>query len=228
MTIPLSPRLRACAAFVRPGARVADICCDHGHLGLYLLQAGIASQVYAADIAPLPLQNARKNAEKLGLSNQIQFFLSDGVLSLPRDFDTLLCAGVGADTIISILGAAPWLRNGRCLIVQCQSQRVRLARWLSAQGYRAARETVVQEGKFFYPVAELSYAPGAPLSPGECYLSPALRASGAPALAPYYRRILANLETTLHGLSRGGDAQALAFYTRAWEELQSWKGEILC
>ena len=35
MKIPISDRLLACAGFVSPGDRVADIGCDHGYLGIY-------------------------------------------------------------------------------------------------------------------------------------------------------------------------------------------------
>ena len=45
MKLPLSNRLLACAAFVRPGARVADVGCDHGYLSFHLLAQGIAALV---------------------------------------------------------------------------------------------------------------------------------------------------------------------------------------
>ena len=38
MKIPLSNRLLACANFIQPGDRVAEIGCDHGYLGIYLLK----------------------------------------------------------------------------------------------------------------------------------------------------------------------------------------------
>ena len=38
--IPLSKRLEAACRFVNPGDRVADIGCDHGYLGIHLLQQG--------------------------------------------------------------------------------------------------------------------------------------------------------------------------------------------
>ena len=38
MKIPLSDRLLACCNFVKRGDRVADIGCDHGYLGIHLLQ----------------------------------------------------------------------------------------------------------------------------------------------------------------------------------------------
>ena len=111
MKLPLSKRLAVCCGLVAPGDRVADIGCDHGYLSIYLLSEGIASSVIAADINEGPLQSAMRNAEKYGVKDRIRFYLSDGVKSIPRDFDTLVCAGMGGDTMVSILEAAPWLRS---------------------------------------------------------------------------------------------------------------------
>ena len=48
MKLPISKRLLACAAFVEPGQRVADVGTDHGYLAIYLLQSRLASRVLAA------------------------------------------------------------------------------------------------------------------------------------------------------------------------------------
>ena len=101
MRIPLSDRLQACCSFVHPGDRVADIGCDHGYLGIYLLKNGIAQSVIAADIREGPLQSAVKNSEKFGVRGKMTFYLSDGVQNIPREFDTLVCAGMGGDTMVS-------------------------------------------------------------------------------------------------------------------------------
>ena len=45
MKLPISKRLLACAAFVEPGQRVADVGTDHGYLAIYLLQSRLASRV---------------------------------------------------------------------------------------------------------------------------------------------------------------------------------------
>ena len=130
VNVPLSPRLLACAAFVLPGERVADVGCDHGYLSLHLLQSGVAGHVYASDVREGPLSSARRNAAHFGASEKIDFFLCDGVQGLPRDFDVLICAGMGADTMISILEAAPWLRGDAYrLIFQCQSKTPSLRRY---------------------------------------------------------------------------------------------------
>lgn len=194
MKLPLSNRLLTCCGFVRPGDRVADVGCDHGYLGIHLLQSGIAVSVIESDIAPGPLDSARRNATKYGTEESTTFCLSDGVQSIPRDFDTLVCAGMGGDTMISILEAAPWLRNGRYrLILQCQSKRPELRRYLSEQGFAIHRETLAQDGKFLYPVMEVVYAPGQTLSGVELYITPALLQSASPLLPAFLAHVLGGI-----------------------------------
>ena len=136
MKIPLSRRLQECCRFIHPGDRVADIGCDHGYLSIYLLKNGIASAAYACDVAQGPLDSARRNAVKFGVAEKLSFYLSDGVKNVPRDFDTLVCAGMGGDTMVSILSGAPWLKNKKYrLILQCQSKTAMLRRYLSENGW---------------------------------------------------------------------------------------------
>ena len=205
MKLPLSTRLLACAGFVNKGDRVADIGCDHGYLSIHLLTQGIARSCIASDVAKGPLQSAMDNARKFGVSENITFHLSDGVQSIPRDFDTLVCAGMGGDTMIHILQSAPWLKNEQYrLILQCQSKRPELRRWLYDHGFAIRRETLAKDGKFCYPVTEVVYAPGESLSGAEFYITPALRASGSPLLPEFYERVVGGIRTSVEGLSRTG------------------------
>ena len=222
MGIPLSNRLLACAGFVRPGARVADVGCDHGYLGIHLLKTDTALRVYASDVRPGPLDCARRNAVKYGIGPEMTFYLADGVRGLPRDFDTMICAGMGADTMISILEAAPWLRDDRYrLILQCQSKVPALRRYVSDQGFAILRETLAEDGKFIYPVMELAYDPGEALTEAQCWLSPALLDCGCPLLEAYTRRVVGNVRKTVQGLSAAGgpEYQSRARLLRELEDL---------
>ena len=219
MKIPLSNRLLTCCGYINPGDRVADVGCDHGYLGIYLLKNGIAGSVIASDVREMPLQSAIRNAEKFGVTEQMSFFLSDGVRGIPRDFDCLVCAGMGGDTMMSILDAAPWLKDPRYrLILQCQSKRPELRRYLYRQGYAIRRETLAKDGKFLYPVTEAVYAPGETLTEAEYYITPALRSSGSPLLPAFRESILSGLEKTVAGLSRTV-GESYEFYKAIWEEL---------
>ena len=195
MNIPISNRLLACCGFVRPGDRVADVGCDHGYLGIYLLKEGIASSIIASDVNEGPLQSALRNAQKFGVKERISFFLSNGVRNIPRDFDCMVCAGMGADTMVSILEAAPWLKQEQYrLILQCQSKTPILRRYLSEHGWHIAKESVLREGKFLYTVMEVLWKPDhSRLTVGECYFPPALLKHPGEALTDYYRWVTEGL-----------------------------------
>ena len=195
MNLPLSPRLLACCGFVSPGDRVADIGCDHGYLGIHLLQTGLACSVIAADVNEMPLQSAMRNAQKYGVRDKMTFYLSDGAKNIPRDFDVMVCAGMGADTMVSILDAAPWLKAKQYrLILQCQSKTPMLRQYLSEAGWRITEETVLRDGRFLYTVMEVLWQPDYPrLTIGEWYFPPALLENPAKELPSYYERITFSL-----------------------------------
>ena len=199
MKVPISQRLLACCNFVFPGDRVADIGTDHGYLGIWLLQQGIAHSVIAADIVPGPLSAAKANAEKFGFSQQMEFYLSDGAQKIPRDFDTLVCAGMGGDTMVSILSAAPWLADRKYrLVLQCQSKTPLLRKYLSDKGWRITEETTLKDGRFLYTVMEVYYEPDYPrLTQGECYFPPALLENPSEYTAQYYRWVVGGLQISL-------------------------------
>lgn len=227
MEVTLSNRLLACAQYIHTGDRVADIGCDHGYLGIYLLEKQIAGSVIAADVNSKPLESAIRNAEKYGTRDKMTFFLSDGVRNIPRDFNALICAGMGADTMISILESAPWLKNPAYrLILQCQSRRHVLRKYLSDQGYRICSETLAQDGKFIYPIMEIIYAPSEPLTPGECYISPALLKSQSPLLPAFFLRITDGLQTTVAGLEHSGEIRRLEHYRSILTELKKMEEQI--
>lgn len=213
MNIPLSSRLLACAGFVQPGDRVADIGCDHGYLGIYLLTKGIASSMIEADINQAPLDSARRNAVKFGIMDNMSFYLSNGLQNIPRDFDTLVCAGMGADTMMSIIHHAyDWLADPRYrLILQCQSKRPELRQWLYDKGFRINRETLAKDGKFVYSIMETVFGPSHGITPAEAYISPQLLADNHPLLPEYYVRVKHGVELTIFGLKRAGDDQLPIF-----------------
>ena len=215
MNIPLSPRLRACGNFIAPGSRVADVGTDHGYLGIWLLKQGIAHSVIASDIGQGPLSAAQLNAERFACADRMTFCLSDGVENIPRDFDTLVCAGMGAHTMISILESAPWLQDPRYrMILQCQIKTPMLRQYLTEHGWTIQREAVLRDGKFLYTVMEVVFDPAAPhLTPGECYISPVLSGED---VAEYRQWVLKDLEKIV--TSRGEVAEP--FMAAALKELK--------
>ena len=223
MKIPLSRRLLEVCRFVYPGDRVADVGCDHGYLGIYLLKNHIASQVIASDVREGPLNAAVFNSKKYGVRDKMRFFLSDGVRNIPQDFNVLVCAGMGGDTMISILEAAPWLKEGDYrLILQCQSKRPELRRYLSDNGWLIREEAVVRDGRFLYTVMEVVAMPGMVLTPGGCHFPPALLKNPGPELPAFYRWVVGGLKKVV---DNQGD-QADPFKQEALQELTNLPEEL--
>jgi len=211
MKIPLSTRLSCCCDFINKGDRVADIGCDHGYLGICLLSKGIASHVIAADINEGPLQSAKRNADKFGVVNKIEFYLSDGVQSIPREFDTMVCAGMGGDTMVSILSAASWLRDRRYrLILQCQSKTHLVRQYLLDMGWVIENEVVVRDGRFLYTVISASWQDVFSNGPvRDYYYSPCLLESPTPESIEYYHRLVKKLRISVNGQGEEADIEEL-------------------
>lgn len=224
MKLPISKRLLCCAGLVNPCRCVADIGTDHGYLGIYLLQKGAAERVLACDLRPLPLQKARENAALFGVSDKMEFRLSDGLEKLaPGEADTIVCAGMGGDLIVRILSACPWVRDGKyTLILQPQSAGQALRLWLAENGFAVSREELVQDGGFLYTVLRARYCGAArTLSPGQQYVSEQLLTGGSPLLAAYFTRIENALRATVEGL-RGAEhprPERLAYHEAALREI---------
>ncbi len=220
MKLPISQRLLSCCDYVNQNDRVADIGCDHGYLSIHLLTKGIARSVIASDINEMPLQSAVRNAEKYGVRDKVAFYLSDGVSELPRDFDTLICAGMGGDTMMDILTAAPWLKDPKYrLVLQCQSKRPELRKFLYGNGWYIRRASLVKEGHFYYPIEEVIYEPGHTLTPGTARIPRALRESGSPLLPEFAARVISGLETSVRGLAKAG-GEKYEEHKQALEELR--------
>lgn len=225
MKLPISSRLLVCAQLIRPGERVADVGTDHGYLPIYLRREGLASHVYAADIAPQPLNRAKENLRRFGVTDGVSFHLCDGVRGLPRDFDTLVIAGLGAETMVQVLKGGPWLRCGSYrLVLQCQSSQNELRAYLSETGWHIAQELPVRDGKFIYTVIEA--IPGhTSLSPGQHFVSPALLGSGDPLAADYLRFCKRAVEKVVSGL-QDTHCEKYLYYAQALKDLQQMEEQL--
>lgn len=154
--LQLQPRLSLLAEMVPEGCRLADIGTDHGYLPVYLLGQGRIRGAIAADIGAEPLEHARRTATEHGVEG-IDFRLCDGLAAIrPEEADTVVIAGMGGETIISILAAAPWTADGQhTLLLQPMTKGADLRRWLAVNGYAFAAERLVWDKGYLYPVLQV-------------------------------------------------------------------------
>lgn len=219
--LQLQPRLQLLADMVPQGCRLADIGTDHGYLPVWLLQRGRIQSAIAADIGSEPLAHARRTAAEYGVED-LSFRLCDGLAGIaPEEADTVVIAGMGGETIIAILSAAAWTKDGaHTLLLQPMTKTADLRKWLAVNGYSFTEERLVWDKNYLYPVLRVTG--------GESSQLTELQALTGILLAedPLYKEYIAQHEEKLRraaeGLRRSGRADAL----RRAVELEKLIGDI--
>ena len=221
MTNLLTPRLALCARYAAGAAILCDVGTDHGYLPISLLAEGKIEYAIAADIRPGPLASARRHAGEAGLEDKMRFELADG-LAFPgaERADTVVCAGMGGETVAGILKRAPWTKESVRLILQPQSKLDELCEWLGANGYAIRSAALAAEGERLYAV--LSVLGGAE---GFRYAEDALAAAGERLLGRWLEGRIRRLDRALAGMERGADAaEGISAARRTLARLKAYEG----
>ena len=157
--ITLDKRLSAVAALVRQGSRLADIGTDHAYLPVHLVQAGVCPSAIASDIGAGPLDAARRTVTENGLTSEIALRLGNGLATVSAgEVEDVAIAGMGGETIVMILEAAPWVQDdGIRLILQPMTRAEDLRRWLLTHGFTILEEHLIIDGRHLYPVMAAEY-----------------------------------------------------------------------
>lgn len=151
-THSLPERLSRLARAVPEGSVLCDVGSDHGLLPLALLKEGVCRKAIVTDLRPMPLKRAERALSAAGLSDRAEFCLCDGI---PRkalgEADVFVIAGMGGETIASILENAPGaIPSGTLFRLQPMTHEECLRRTLAQTGFRIDREEIcVENGKVF-------------------------------------------------------------------------------
>ena len=157
--IELTPRLRMVADMIPTGAILADVGTDHAYLPAALMLEGKLSGAIAADLRQGPLSRAKETVREYGLNGKIGFRLCDGLSGIRAgEVNAVSIAGMGGETIVMILEAAPWVQNeGIRLILQPMTRAEDLRRWLLHNGFTILEEHLIIDGRHLYPVMAAEY-----------------------------------------------------------------------
>lgn len=156
----LDKRLSCVASLVRLGSRVADIGTDHAYLPVYLVESSLCPFAVASDIGEGPLEAARHTVLTAGLESKISCRLGDGLSTVKAgEVDDVVIAGMGGETIVAILDAAPFVKDPSLrLIMQPMTHGEDLRRWLLENGFSVVEEHLVQDKHHLYPVMAAVYS----------------------------------------------------------------------
>ena len=211
--IHLSPRLAAVAALVPDGASVIDVGTDHAMIPVWLVQTGRARRVLATDIRPGPLRSAAALTAKTGTADRIRLLQADGLTGIePDGWDTVILAGMGGETMVSILAAASWTKSGIRLILAPQSKGAELRGWLAQSGYRIDSERLAADGGRIYPICTAAGGQAPAYSPAELHLGLLEQVGRDPLFDEYLAKIRAR--TAKAAPYDGSAAALLAEYDR--------------
>lgn len=132
-----------------PGARsIADIGCDHGYTSILLAKENKAEKIIACDIGVSPLESAKKNILREGLTKKIECRLGDGLMSLkPFEVEAVLISGMGAPLMMEILEKR--IEEFSLAVLSPQSDFANFRRFLSER-MDILREEYFEEGGKYY------------------------------------------------------------------------------
>jgi len=145
---------------VPPGRSVIDVGADHGH---------VAQQLGAVATERLPTRAGK---------TPVQWVIADGLAPF-RHVDVAIIAGMGAHTIMGILGRGP---RPSVAVLHAQDDPPALRIWLAANGWRIDAEGLAPEARRFAEVIRV--VPGTEAATGlELEFGPRLLEGGDPHLA---------------------------------------------
>ncbi len=197
----LTPRLAAVAAWVPQDARLADVGTDHGYLPVQLILEGRIPSAIATDIRPGPLAKAAETVEHSALAGRVELRLCDGLAAVsPQEVDAVTIAGMGGETILKILSAAPWALD-KCCIVQAMSSLEDLRAGLDALDGHILRERLAREGETLYVITQLGRG-GERLTPAECWTGKRERFGDDPLWPDHLAQCRRRAQRALDGLNQ--------------------------
>ena len=143
-----TPRMDAVIHLLGTNSLVADIGCDHGKLGAYLIKNRLADKVIMADISESSLDKARRLFDSERLFNA-EFLVSDGFSGFSQLPDAAVIAGMGGKVINGILmrGSLP-----DTIVLQPMKDQELLYSTVHGLGYHIERIIIAREGRRFYEV----------------------------------------------------------------------------
>ena len=101
------------------------------------------------------MERAKATGKLYGTDN-IEYRLCSGLSGIrPTEADTIVIAGMGGETILSILKDAPWTADGQhTLLLQPQTHEELVRQYLAENGFAITREALVRDRGTLYTVME--------------------------------------------------------------------------
>ena len=158
----LSNRLKKIIDLLDTPIRVCDIGTDHAYIPIYLARFSQCSVIIASDSNQAPYEAALQNVEVAGVTEAVEVRLGSGLSVLTLgEVDAVIIAGMGGETIKDILAANYEVAQSlEQLVLQPMAGAASLRKWLVANEFKIADESLVKNNKQQNLYQILSVVPG--------------------------------------------------------------------
>ena len=216
-SISLDSRLNCIAELVGKCDCYADIGCDHGRLGAFLLEHHWVNEAFLTDISAQSLDKARALIRLVGVESRTNFLVCNGLEGLNREVDCIVIAGMGGETIATILeNGLDKIGNAR-LILQANVAIPELRTHLCELGFCIHDEKLVRDGRRFYVIL-CAQRGQTHYSMQERIVGPILMQTRPAGFAEYAQYRLKIAKKAYAGAAQGGeDVSHLEAEIQAWE-----------
>ena len=151
----ISKRLKTIYEFIDKEDKIIDIGCDHALLDIYIKENIKNDVVIASDIHEGALSQAKKNITKHSLDGIIELRLGDGLDVIDNgEVNTIIIAGMGYNNIVKILSNSEKMTSIEKIIVQSNTDVVKLRKFVIKLGFKITREKLVMDKDIIYTVIE--------------------------------------------------------------------------
>ena len=131
----------------------ADVGTDHAYIAVELIKSGKAEKVIASDINEGPLNIAKNNIIKEGLSEKIETRLGGGLSVLEEgEADTVIIAGMGGELICQIIKDDIQKAKKSVLIIQPMNAQYEVRKFLLENGFNIKCEDIECEAHRVYNI----------------------------------------------------------------------------
>ena len=193
----ISERLKAIGDFINEEDKVIDIGCDHALLDIFLCEKYDNLKIIASDIHAGAIENAKNNIDKYEMNDRIDLRLGDGLTIINKDeIDTIVISGMGFLTIKDILSNKPKMENIKKIVVQSNTDVVKLRKFVIKLGFKIVKEELVKDNDIIYTVIEFNRGKEK-YSYDEIYFGPIILKNKNELFYEYYSKKLLKYENLL-------------------------------
>ena len=193
----ISNRLECISEFVEDNDKIIDIGCDHALLDIYLMNNKNNINLIASDIHEGAIKNAKKNISKHALLDKIDLRLGDGLNVInENEVDTIIIAGMGYYSIEKILSNSEKMNKIKKIIVQSNTDVVKLRKFVIKLGYKIEDELLVKDKDIIYTIIKFTLGKEK-YSYEEIYFGPKILSKKDDLFLEYYNKKLLKYENLL-------------------------------